>query len=366
MRVTAAVMEERSGAFKLDSLELDAPRPDEVLVKITATGICHTDLHARDGYFAMPYPAVYGHEGAGVVASVGTAVEHLAAGDHVVISFPWCGECEQCRAEQRSYCRRGRELKSGGARADGSLTMRRNGAPVYGGFFQQSSFATYALAPARDAVKVRHDAALEFLGPLGCGLQTGAGAVLNVMQPEAGKSFAVFGAGSVGLAGLMAAKLAGCDPIIAVDIRANRMELARSLGATHTIDNARDEAVAAICDITRGGAHFTLETSAVPAVFRQAVDCLLTRGTCVLAGSARRGTEVAFEMSTLQAGRTVRGVVQGDSRPDQFIPQLVDLFIAGRFPIDRLVTFYDFAEIDRAAADAVDGTTIKPVLRMPQ
>jgi aryl-alcohol dehydrogenase len=244
--------------------------------------------------------------------------------------------------------------------------MRRDGVPVYGSFFQQSSFATHALTPARNAVKVRRDAPLDFLGPLGCGLQTGAGAVLNVMKPEAGESFAVFGAGSVGLAGLMSARLAGCDPIIAVDIRANRLELARSLGATHTIDDARDDAVAKIREITDGGARFTLETSALPPVFRQAVDCLLTRGTCVLVGSARRGTEVSFEMSTMQAGRIVRGVIQGDSRPDQFIPQLVDLFVAGRFPIDRLVTFYDFAAINQAAADAVNGTTIKPVLRMPQ
>jgi aryl-alcohol dehydrogenase len=206
MRVTAAVTEEKSGAFRLDSLELDVPRPDEVLVAITATGICHTDLHARDGYFAMPYPAVYSHEGAGVVAAVGNAVEHLAAGDHVVISFPWCGECEHCREDRRSYCQRGRELKSAGTRADGSTILQRNRAPVYGSFFQQSSFATHVLTPARDVFKVRRDAPLEFLGPLGCGLQTGAGAVLNVMQPEAGKSFAVFGAGSVGLAGLMAAK----------------------------------------------------------------------------------------------------------------------------------------------------------------
>jgi aryl-alcohol dehydrogenase len=214
MRVTAAVMEERSGVFKLQSLELDAPRPDEVLVEITAAGICHTDLHARDGYFAMPYPAVYGHEGAGIVAAVGSAVEHLAAGDHVVILFPWCGECEHCRQDQRSYCQRGRELKSAGTRADGSTTLYRNGVPIYGSFFQQSSFATHVLTPARNAVKVRHDAPLEFLGPLGCGLQTGAG-----------------------------------------------------------------------------------------------------------------------------AGRIVRGAIQGDSRPDQFIPYLVDLFVAGRFPIDRLVTF---------------------------
>jgi aryl-alcohol dehydrogenase len=366
MRVTAAVIEEKSGTFTLDSLDLDDLQPNEVLVRIAATGICHTDLHARDGYFQMPYPAVYGHEGAGVVAAVGGAVEHLAAGDHVVISFPWCGECEHCREDRGAYCRRGRELKSGGARSDGSTTMRRNGAPVYGSFFQQSSFATHALTPARNAVKVRRDAPLEFLGPLGCGLQTGAGAVLNVMKPEAGKSFAVFGAGSVGLAGLMAARLAGCDPIIAVDIRTNRLELARSLGATHTIDNARDDAVAKIQEITGGGANFTLETSALPAVFRQAVDCLLTRGTCVLVGSARRGTEVSFEMCTLQAGRIVRGVIQGDSRPDQFIPHLIDLFVGGRFPIDRLITFYDFAAINQAAADTVNGTTIKPVLRMPQ
>ena len=188
MRVTAAVIEEKSGVFTLDTVDLDAPRPEEVLVKIIATGICHTDLHARDGYFQMPYPAVYGHEGAGVVAAVGSAVEHLAVGDHVVMSFPWCGECEHCREDRRCYCQRGRELKSGGARADGSTTMRRYGAPVYGSFFQQSSFATHALTPARNAVKVRRDAPLEFLGPLGCGLQTGAGAVLNVMKPEAGKS----------------------------------------------------------------------------------------------------------------------------------------------------------------------------------
>jgi aryl-alcohol dehydrogenase len=364
MQVTAAVIEERSAKFKLDTVELDGARSDEVLVKIAATGICHTDLHARDGYFPMPYPGVYGHEGAGVVAEVGTAVDNLAVGDHVVISFPWCGECKHCRAGRRAYCRRGSELKSRGTRADGSLTMRRNGSPVYASFFQQSSFASYALAPARDVVKVRGDVPLEMLGPLACGIQTGAGAVLNVMAPDPGQAFAVFGAGSVGLAGLMAAKLAGCEPIIAVDIRANRLDLAQALGASHTIDNSREDAVAAIRRITNGGVHFTLETSAVPAVFRQAVDCLQTCGACVLVGSARRGTEVSFEMPVLQAGRAVRGVIQGDSQPEQFIPHLVDLFAAGRFPIDRLVTFYDFADIERAAADAVAGTTIKPVLRM--
>ncbi|HZU87737.1 MAG TPA: NAD(P)-dependent alcohol dehydrogenase [Stellaceae bacterium] len=366
MRITAAVVEERSGEFRLDDVELDDPRPDEVLVKLAATGICHTDLHARDGYFDMPYPAVYGHEGAGTVAALGGAVTGLTVGDPVVISFPWCGHCAFCRVGSRAYCAHGRTLKSSGRRADGTPTLWRGDLPLAGAFFQQSSFATYALAPARDVVRVRTDAPLAMLGPLGCGLQTGAGAVLNVMRPEPGQSFVVFGAGSVGLAGLMAAGIMGCDPIVAVDVRDNRLRLARSLGATHVIDNRNGDAVAAIRDLTGGGAHFTLETSAVPEVFRQAVDCLRPRGTSILVGSARRGVEAAFEMSHLQQGRQVRGVIQGDSRPDELIPRLVDLFVAGRFPLDRLIAFYDFAEINRAAAEAVAGAVIKPVLRLPQ
>ncbi|HJU18631.1 MAG TPA: NAD(P)-dependent alcohol dehydrogenase [Stellaceae bacterium] len=366
MRVTAAVMTEKSGEFRLEAVELDDPRPDEVLVKIAATGICHTDLHARDGYFDMPYPAVYGHEGAGTVAALGGAVTGLAVGDPVVISFPWCGACAYCQDGMRAYCAHGRRLKSSGRRADGTPTLARDGVPLAGAFFQQSSFATYALAPARDVVRVRKDAPIAMLGPLGCGLQTGAGAVLNVMRPEREQSFAVFGAGSVGLAGMMAARIAGCDPIIAVDVRDNRLALARALGATHAIDNRNGDAVAVIRDLCGGGAQFTLETSAVPTVFRQAVDCLRPRGTCVLVGSARRGVEAALEMSALQQGRMVRGVIQGDSRPDEFIPRLVDLFVEGRFPLDRLITFYEFAEINRAAADAVAGTVLKPVLRLPQ
>jgi aryl-alcohol dehydrogenase len=235
MRVTAAVMEEKSGAFRLDSLELDASRPDEVLVKDHRDrNLPHWSARPRRLFRDALSGRLWSRR-SGIVAAVGSAVEHLATGDHVVILFPWCDECEHCREDCRSYCQRGRELKSGGARADGSMTMERNGAPVHGSFFQQSSFASHALAPARNAVKVRRDAPLEFLGPHGCGLQTGGEAVFNVMQPEAGKSFAVFGAGSVGLAALMAAKVVGCDPIIAVDIRPNRLELARSLGAAHTI-----------------------------------------------------------------------------------------------------------------------------------
>ena len=370
MKITAAVVPARTAPFELQSLDLAAPQADEVLVRIVASGMCHTDLHARDGYFPnLPYPIVCGHEGAGIIEEIGAAVSDLAPGDPVVISFPWCGECGPCRADRQSYCVRGRALKSSGRRADGSTPMSRaigsHRAPVYSCFFQQSSFGTFAVAPAKDVVKLRRDAPLELLGPLGCGLQTGAGAVLNVMQPRSGQSIAIYGVGGVGLAGLMAAKIAGCDPIIAVDRLPERLKLARELGATHVLDSRGAETLAEIRKITGGGTHFALETSAVPAVFRIAVDGLRGLGTCVLVGSARAGTEVSFEMPVLQGGRTVRGVVQGDSRPREFIPRLVDLLMEGRMPFDRLITRYDFAAINQAAADATSGATIKPVLKLP-
>jgi len=163
----------------------------------------------------------------------------------------------------------------------------------------------------------------------------------------------------------MAARIAGCDPIIAVDRLPARLALARSLGATHTLESKGAETLTEIRKITGGGTHFALETSAVPQIFRLAVDALRGLGICVLVGSARAGTEVSFEMPWLQGGRTVRGVIQGDSRPRDFIPRLVDLFMEGRFPLDRLVTRYDLADINRAAADAASGATIKTVLQLP-
>src|SRR5438874_6632678 len=366
MKITAALVPARSQPFEIHSLDLAGPLPDEVLVRIVASGMCHTDLHARDGYFPnLPYPVVSGHEGAGIVEQAGAAVADLAPGDPVVISFPWCGECGPCRTARIAYCERARRLKSSGRRADGSIPMSRNGEPVYSCFFQQSSFANFAVTPAKDVVKIRRDAPIEMLGPLGCGLQTGAGAVLNVMRPAAGQSIAVYGVGGVGLAGLMAAGIAGCDPIIAVDRLPARLTLARELGATHTLESKGAETLTEIRKITGGGTHFALETSAVPQIFRLAVDALRGLGICVLVGSARAGTEVSFEMPWLQGGRTVRGVIQGDSRPRDFIPRLVDLFMEGRFPLDRLVTRYDLADINHAAADAASGATIKPVLTLP-
>jgi aryl-alcohol dehydrogenase len=367
MKILAAVVRERGGAFALEQLDLCDPRADELLVEVKASGMCATDLHGRDGYYPeMPYPAVFGHEGAGVVYAVGSGVTQFKPGDHVVLSYPWCGTCPNCRSQRRTYCLHAGDLKHGGTRADGSTLHAMGGKPIYSAFFQQSSFGNYAIANERFAVKVRNDVLLDMLGPLGCGGQTGAGAVLNVMKPKGGDSITVFGVGAVGLSALMAAKIAGCDPIIAVDVHDARLALARALGATHTINHTgRFDVVAEIRKVTGPGSRFSIDTSAQSPVFHEAIEVLMPAGTCVLLGSAPAGTEVAVDMRFLQNGRVVRGVIQGDSVPKQFIPQLVDHIAAGRFPLERMITFYDLADINRAAAESAAGQTIKPVLRMP-
>jgi aryl-alcohol dehydrogenase len=366
VKITAAVVHERSGPFQIEMLDLCDPRSDELLVEVVASGMCATDLHGRDAYYPTQFPKVFGHEGAGVVRAVGSAVNNFRPGDHVVMSYPWCGTCPNCRTHRQSYCVDAFPLKMNGTRADGSTLHSKDGKPVYSAFFQQSSFGNFTIANERYAVKVRNDAPLEILGVLACGGQTGSGAVLNVMRPAPGDSFAVFGVGAVGLSGLMAARIAGCDPIIAIDVHEHRLDLAREFGATHTINHSgRSDVVAEIRKIKGLGVRFSLETSALPAVFREAVEALMPAGTCVLLGSARAGTEVSFETPFLQNGRMVRGVIQGDSVPQEFIPHLADYIVAGRFPVERMITFYDLADINRAADESSKGKTIKPVIRMP-
>jgi aryl-alcohol dehydrogenase len=367
MQIKAAVVREMSAPFVIDTLELCEPRPDEVIVRVVASGMCQTDLHGRDGYFAVSqFPAVFGHEGAGIVHAVGSAVREFAPGDHVIMSYPWCGDCANCRRQRLNYCLNGRVLKNRGTRADGSTLLAKDGAPVYSAYFQQSSFGTFALTQARYTVKVRNDAPLELLGPLACSGQTGAGAVFNALKPNAGDSIAIFGVGAVGLSALVAAKVLGCAPIVAVDIHDHRLAVARAFGATHTINATTGADVTAeIRAAVPGGVQYAVEASAVPAVLRDAIKLLMPGGTCALLGSARAGTEAAFEMPFLQQGRSVRGIVQGDSIPREFIPKLVDLIMAGKFPIEKMITFYDLADINRAARDSEAGSTIKPVLRMP-
>jgi aryl-alcohol dehydrogenase len=365
MRIAAAVVREPGGPFLVEDLELDEPRPDEVVVKVAAAGICHTDLVVRDQWFPVPLPVVLGHEGAGVVERVGSAVTRVAPGDHVVMSMLSCRACAYCRTSPPGYCVAHYRINFGGSRTDGSATLTDAHGPVHGHFFSQSSFASHSLASEHNVVKVRDDLPLELLGPLGCGVQTGAGAVINSLAARPGTSLAVFGAGAVGLSSVMAAVVCGCTTIIAVDIVPERLELARDLGATHTVDGREGDTVAAIRQITGSGVQYSLDTTAVPAVARQAVEALALLGTCGLVGVPPTGTELTVDFQSVLFGRFVRGIIGGDAIAALFIPKLIDLWDQGRFPFDRLIRFYDFADINTAAHDAESGRTVKPVLRMP-
>lgn len=349
----AAVLREPGRPMAIERLEMDGPRDDEALVRVAASGICHTDIDLwQSGHSG---PVVLGHEGAGVIERIGKAVKGFRPGDHVVLSYQSCGECRPCRAGRAPHCSRFWELNFGFARPDGSNALEASG--VRGHFFGQSSFATYALATGRNMVRVSKKLPLHLLAPLGCGLQTGAGTVMNSLAVKRGSSLCVFGAGSVGLAAVMAGRIVGASPIIAVDIRPNRLRVARELGATHAIDARRSDPARRIRAITDGGLDCAVETTGDASIEQAAIQLLNPGGKLALltGGSAD---------DSLPGGRRVLSVIQGDAVPQTFIPRLIRLWQSGRFPFDRLVTFYDFAQINRAIADSRRGTTLKPVLRI--
>jgi len=362
MKINAAVVFEPSGKFSLESLELTEPNDTEVLVRMVGSGICHTDLGARDQHFPVPLPSVFGHEGAGVVEKVGAGVSKVKPGDHVTMSWMCCGACPACRSGNDPYCHNFLPLNFSGTRPNGTTILKKADQVIHGNFFGQSAFADFALAQERNVVKVPRDIPLKILGPLGCGVMTGAGAVMNTFHPRPGSSIAIFGMGTVGMSALLAAILCGCSTIVAVDIHAGRLEMAKELGATHTVHAGETDPVAAILDITGGGPNFSLECVGNPAVFRQAVDILPILGVCGLIGVVSPGTQVSLDMNLIMNGRIVRGIVEGDAVPDLFIPKLIELHKQGKFPYDRLITFYPFEDINLAVSDMTQGSVIKPVL----
>ena len=302
-------------------------------MRIVATGVCHTDAIIRDQWYPVPLPVVLGHEGAGVVEAVGSAVRDFSAGDKVVIGPSFCGRCEQCIAGHPMYCAHFYDKNFGVERDDGSKAFSDADGPIGSHFFGQSAFAEHTNAPAHGVVKVPDDAPLEILGPLGCGIMTGAGAVLNVLQPRPGSAVAVFGTGAVGMSGMLAAKAAGATTIIMVDIVPERLAFAEELGATHTVDSKETDPVEAINEITGGGANYALDTTGIPAVLRQAADLLGTGGTVALVGAPAPGTEVSFEVGgSLLKGWRFRTIIEGDSVPQVFIPQLIRLWQQGSSP----------------------------------
>src|SRR4029079_11087129 len=234
----------------LESLELAEPRDDEIVVRLVATGICHTDIAMRDQTFPVPQPIVLGHEGAGVVERVGHAVTKVVAGDHVVMTYNSCGKCASCEHHAPTYCHEFFGYNFGGSRPDGSSPLSQSGMTIHGNFFGQSSFASHAICHERNIVKVPREAPLDLIGPLACGIQTGAGSVINGLKVGVGDSIAIFGAGSVGLSAVMGARLVGAGTIISVDLLNSRLEMARELGATHVVNGAYENPVEAIMNIT--------------------------------------------------------------------------------------------------------------------
>ena len=306
-----------------------------------------------------------GHEGAGVVEKVGKSVSKVVAGDHVVMTFNSCGQCRSCDDNAATYCYEFFPRNFFGTRVDGSSALSKNGERIHGNFFGQSSFASYALCHERNIVKVPKHARLELLGPLACGVQTGAGAVINALKVGAGKAFAVFGAGSVGLSAVMAAKVADAATIVAVDVNDARLAFAKDIGATHTINSKQEDVVAAMQKLPGGGLDFALDTTGLGAVIRNAVMCLAPRGTCGILGASPMGSEITLdEVHFMSGGRRLMGIVEGDSIPDLFIPTLVELHAQGRFPFDKMVKFYSLGQINDAIHDSETGVTIKPILRI--
>ncbi|MEU9065166.1 NAD(P)-dependent alcohol dehydrogenase [Streptomyces sp. NPDC048430] len=356
----AAVSRTAGSSYVLEDVTLEELRPDEVLVRIVGAGMCHTDMLPRNPALGMDLgPIILGHEGSGVVEQVGKRVAGVRPGDHVVISYASCGTCRNCLRAQPAYCQEFELRNVSGRYADGGTSARgSDGQPIANRWFGQSSFADHAVATERNVVVVDPELPLGLLGPLGCGLQTGAGAVLNEMRLSPGQSVAVFGAGAVGLAAVMAAKLAGASDIVVVDLHESRLDLAVSLGATRVVLGTKDNVV----DEVKGagpGVDFSFETTAVTEVISAAVEVLDRPGTAVLVGAGMGQLAVSPHQLS---GRKITYVLEGNAVPQLFLPLLISFWKQGQFPFDRLIQTYPLDDINAADADFRSGKTIKPVL----
>jgi len=359
-----AIVRAAGAPFEVVELEFDEPGAGEVLVRLVATGLCHTDLGVQAIGAPFALPGILGHEGAGIVERVGPGVTAVAPGDKVLMSFTSCGACATCASGHPAYCETWFPRNVlGDIRGADSGATRVDGEPTHSHFFGQSAFAEYSFADERDLVPVAADADLVALAPLGCGVLTGVGAVWNTLDPGPDDRVAVYGSGAVGLSAIWAAARRSPAQLIAVDRVPARLELAMRLGATHTIDATTEDVAARIAEITGGrGTTLSLDTTASPAVGAQALASTAVAGTALIVGVAPPGTELPAEMTGLLLGKSLRGITMGDADPRVLIPELVALHAAGELPLDLLERTYPLEQIDEAAHDMHEGLTVKPVI----
>lgn len=359
MFLKAAVLPSPQERFMVEQVELAHPLKGEILVRIVSCGICHTDEAQHHG--GGVYPVVLGHEGSGIVEVVGKGVQNLSKGDHVVLSYPTCGFCKAC-IEGRPYdCEHLGDFFDG-LRLDGTSPMTQKGKPV-AVFFGQGGFATYTVCNARNAVKVDSSLDLRILGPLGCGVQTGAGSVLNYLKPKKSNSIAIFGVGSVGLSAVMASKFVGCNPIIAVDIIPLRLELASGFGATDVLSGTDPEKLRKRLMEFSGGLDYFLETSGNQRILDIAVASLGKNGTGASVGI---GNTPRLNAKDRQMGRSCEELIQGCSDPQIFIPEMIRLNKEGKFPYEKMITFFELDQINEAFDASRNGIVVKPVILMPE
>lgn len=363
MKTNVAIVNDINDTYQFEELELREIQADEVIVKIVASGICQSDEGMRKSPL-VPKPLVLGHEGAGIVEEVGAGVKGFEEGDQVVMSYGYCGTCDNCRSGQPSACIRYNDLNlSGGAREDGSYKFYKSDGTPVNNFMNQSSFSTYTITTPESLIKVDSDADLRKIAPLGCGLMTGFGAVTAALKPETSSSIAVFGTGAVGLGALMTALIEGCSEVIAIDIVDSRLELAESLGATHTINSATENLQDRINQITNGrGVNYSIDTTGVKSVMKSAVQILALKGETVPLAITENTLELEPTPDLILKRTLIHGVNLGNVIPQLAVRQLTEYHKKGIFPFEKLIKYYKFDGINQAASDSSDGNAIKPIL----
>jgi S-(hydroxymethyl)glutathione dehydrogenase/alcohol dehydrogenase len=338
MKTEAAVLWRPGEPVEILEVELAGPREGEVLVEIAACGVCHSDLHVVDGDMPEPLPLVLGHEASGVVAEVGPGVDSLAPGDRVILALvPACGRCAECLRGRPNFCEVGARMAATGTLADGTSRLSLNGTILHH-FNSVSSFSGHSVVPESVAVKIRDDVPLDTVALVGCAVLTGCGAVLNTAGVPEGASVAVWGSGGVGLNIVQGARLAGAGQIVAVDIRPEKLELARALGATDVVEAAPGvDVVSAVKDLTGGGPDYAFEAIGTEATIQQAWRAAGPRGTVVVVGVMPKGSALAIDPWEFFAEKTLKGSFLGSARVREDVPRLIDLYAEGELRLEELV-----------------------------